>query len=82
MIWPSDDSNDVERIDIMSGAMPAYPLAVFSNHVSACPNDQVKGSRLKNNGLLLPYRLNGANADTTGLIGDFQSARISLEELN
>lgn len=195
MIWPSDDSDAVERLDIMSGAMLAYPLAVFSNHVSACPNDQirrntplemrhdvcdfgalgyelditklsdgelaaikaniaeykkqrelilfgqfrrllpfdenevswcvtdgsqslvgfyrklaqpntsifdylklpfadedkrylvdskhqVKGSWLKNNGLLLPYQFNGANADTAGLIGDFQSARISLEELN
>ena len=38
--------------------------------------------KCQNNGLLLPYRFNGANADTAGLIGDFQSARISLEELN
>lgn len=38
--------------------------------------------KCQNNGLLLPYQFNGANADTAGLIGDFQSARISLEELN
>ncbi|EEJ71070.1 alpha-galactosidase [Lactobacillus ultunensis] len=41
-IWPSDDSDACERLDIMSGTMLAYPLSTFSNHVSAVPNDQVK----------------------------------------
>lgn len=41
-IWPSDDSDAAERLDIMSGTMLAYPLSVFSNHVSAVPNGQVK----------------------------------------
>ncbi|TVU93719.1 alpha-galactosidase [Lactobacillus gasseri] len=41
-IWPSDDSDAVERLDIMSGTLLAYPLSTFSNHVSAVPNDQVK----------------------------------------
>jgi alpha-galactosidase len=41
-IWPSDDSDACERLDIMSGTMLAYPLSTFSNHVSAIPNDQVK----------------------------------------
>ena len=41
-IWPSDDSDAVERLDIMSGTLLAYPLSTFSNNVSAVPNDQVK----------------------------------------
>lgn len=41
-IWPSDDSDAAERLDIMSGTLLAYPLSTFSNHVSAVPNDQVK----------------------------------------
>lgn len=41
-IWPSDDSDAVERLDIMTGTLLAYPLSTFSNHVSAVPNDQVK----------------------------------------
>ncbi len=41
-IWPSDDSDAAERLDIMTGTMLAYPLSVFSNHVSAVPNGQVK----------------------------------------
>lgn len=41
-IWPSDDSDAVERLDTMSGTLLAYPLSTFSNHVSAVPNDQVK----------------------------------------
>ncbi|KRM40521.1 alpha-galactosidase [Lactobacillus hamsteri DSM 5661 = JCM 6256] len=41
-IWPSDDSDASERLDIMSGTMLAYPLSVFSNHVSAVPNGQVR----------------------------------------
>lgn len=39
-IWPSDDSDAGERLDILTGTMLAYPLSVFSNHVSAVPNDQ------------------------------------------
>ncbi|WP_057823716.1 alpha-galactosidase [Lapidilactobacillus concavus] len=41
-IWPSDDSDAVERLSILSGTTLAYPLSSFSNHVSAVPNDQVK----------------------------------------
>ena len=41
-IWPSDDSDAAERLDIMSGTLLAYPLSTFSNHVSAVPNDQIK----------------------------------------
>lgn len=41
-IWPSDDSDALERLDIMQGTLLAYPLSTFSNHVSAVPNDQVK----------------------------------------
>lgn len=41
-IWPSDDSDSAERLDIMQGTLLAYPLSTFSNHVSAVPNDQVK----------------------------------------
>lgn len=40
-IWPSDDSDAAERLDIMSGTLLAYPLSTFSNHVSAIPNGQV-----------------------------------------
>ncbi len=39
-IWPSDDSDAVERLSILSGTTLAYPLSAFSNHVSAVPNDQ------------------------------------------
>lgn len=39
-IWPSDDSDAGERLDIMSGTLLAYPLSTFSNHVSAVPNHQ------------------------------------------
>ncbi|WP_308554766.1 alpha-galactosidase [uncultured Lactobacillus sp.] len=39
-IWPSDDSDAGERLDIMSGTLLAYPLSAFSNHVSAVPNHQ------------------------------------------
>lgn len=39
-IWPSDDSDSGERLDIMSGTLLAYPLSTFSNHVSAIPNHQ------------------------------------------
>lgn len=41
-IWPSDDSDAAERLDIMQGTSLAYPLSVFSNHVSAVPNGQVR----------------------------------------
>ncbi|MBP2058232.1 alpha-galactosidase [Lactobacillus colini] len=40
-IWPSDDSDAVERLDIMQGTLLAYPLSTFSNHVSDIPNGQV-----------------------------------------
>lgn len=40
-IWPSDDSDAVERLSILTGTTLAYPLSSFSNHVSAAPNDQV-----------------------------------------
>lgn len=41
-IWPSDDSDAVERLSIQRGTLLAYPLSTFSNHVSASPNHQVK----------------------------------------
>lgn len=41
-IWPSDDSDAVERLDILTGTLLAYPMSTFSNHVSAVPNDQLK----------------------------------------
>lgn len=40
-MWPSDDSDAVERLSILSGTAMAYPLSAFSNHVSAVPNAQV-----------------------------------------
>ncbi|MFV0560334.1 MAG: alpha-galactosidase [Enterococcus sp.] len=40
-IWPSDDSDAVERLSIQSGTLLGYPLSSFSNHVSASPNHQV-----------------------------------------
>ncbi len=40
-MWPSDDSDAVERLGILTGTTLAYPLAAFSNHVSAVPNAQV-----------------------------------------
>lgn len=40
-IWPSDDSDAVERLAIQSGTLLGYPLSSFSNHVSAAPNHQV-----------------------------------------
>lgn len=40
-IWPSDDSDAVERLAILTGTALAYPLSAFSNHVSAVPNGQV-----------------------------------------
>ena len=40
-IWPSDDSDAVERLSILSGTLLAYPLSTFSNHISASPNHQV-----------------------------------------
>lgn len=40
-IWPSDDSDAVERLDIMTGTLLAYPLSTFVNHVSAVPNEQI-----------------------------------------
>ncbi|MDT2757214.1 alpha-galactosidase [Enterococcus asini] len=40
-IWPSDDSDGVERLSIQSGTLAGYPLSTFSNHVSANPNHQV-----------------------------------------
>lgn len=41
-IWPSDDTDAAERLDILTGTMLAYPLSAFSNHVSAAPNDQIQ----------------------------------------
>lgn len=40
-IWPSDDSDAVERLAIQSGTLLGYPLSSFSNHISAVPNHQV-----------------------------------------
>lgn len=40
-IWPSDDSDAVERLQIQTGTLLGYPMSSFSNHVSACPNHQV-----------------------------------------
>ncbi|MFS0925990.1 alpha-galactosidase [Enterococcus durans] len=40
-IWPSDDSDAVERLSIQTGTLLGYPLSSFSNHVSATPNHQV-----------------------------------------
>lgn len=39
-IWPSDDSDAIERLSILTGTTLAYPLSSFSNHLSAIPNDQ------------------------------------------
>ena len=39
-IWPSDDSDAVERLHLLTGTTLAYPLSAFSNHVSASPNHQ------------------------------------------
>ena len=41
-IWPSDDSDAVERLAIQTGTLLGYPLSTFSNHVSASPNHQVQ----------------------------------------
>ncbi|MGM0341559.1 alpha-galactosidase [Enterococcus sp. AZ007] len=41
-IWPSDDSDPIERLAIQSGTLLGYPLSSFSNHVSAAPNHQVR----------------------------------------
>lgn len=41
-IWPSDDSDAVERLKIQSGTLLGYPLSSFSNHVSASPNHQIE----------------------------------------
>ena len=41
-IWPSDDSDAIERLTIQSGTLLGYPLSSFSNHVSASPNHQVR----------------------------------------
>ncbi len=41
-IWPSDDSDAIERLKIQAGTLLAYPLSSFSNHISASPNHQVK----------------------------------------
>lgn len=41
-IWPSDDSDAVERLAIQSGTLLGYPLSSFSNHVSAVPNHQIQ----------------------------------------
>ncbi|MGL9730108.1 alpha-galactosidase [Enterococcus sp. DIV0756] len=41
-IWPSDDSDPIERLAIQSGTLLGYPLSSFSNHVSAAPNHQVQ----------------------------------------
>lgn len=40
-IWPSDTSDGLERLSILSGTLAGYPLSSFSNHVSASPNHQV-----------------------------------------
>ena len=40
-IWPSDDSDAIERLSIQSGTLLAYPLSSFSNHVSVSPNHQI-----------------------------------------
>ncbi|WP_239256301.1 alpha-galactosidase [Listeria ilorinensis] len=40
-IWPSDDSDAVERLAIQSGTLLGYPLSSFSNHVSTSPNHQM-----------------------------------------
>ncbi|WP_430610341.1 alpha-galactosidase [Enterococcus sp. DIV0876] len=40
-IWPSDDSDAVERLTIQTGTLLGYPMSSFSNHVSASPNHQV-----------------------------------------
>lgn len=40
-IWPSDDSDALERLTIQTGTVLGYPLSTFSNHVSASPNHQV-----------------------------------------
>lgn len=74
----------------LGGTLPAVILAVFLTqlfwrfgiHGTLLVNCHIIPPKCQNNGLLLPYQFNGANADTAGLIGDFQSARISLEELN
>ncbi|MER2001603.1 MAG: alpha-galactosidase [Carnobacterium inhibens] len=41
-IWPSDDSDAIERLTIQTGTLLGYPLSTFSNHVSASPNHQVE----------------------------------------
>ncbi|WP_099223778.1 alpha-galactosidase [Listeria costaricensis] len=40
-IWPSDNSDAVERLAIQSGTLLGYPLSSFSNHVSTSPNHQI-----------------------------------------
>ncbi|WP_282709393.1 alpha-galactosidase [Ligilactobacillus sp. Marseille-Q7487] len=39
-IWPSDNSDATERLDILTGTVLGYPLSSFSSHITASPNHQ------------------------------------------
>lgn len=39
-VWPSDDTDPVERISIQLGSSLAYPASAMGAHVSAVPNHQ------------------------------------------
>lgn len=40
MIWASDDTDPIERLEIQQGLSHLYPLSVISAHVSAAPHQQ------------------------------------------
>lgn len=74
----------------LGGTLPTVILAVFltqlfwrSVSTAHCSSTQsYHPAKVSEQRSVATYRFNGANADTAGLIDDFQSARISLEELN
>ena len=42
LIWASDNTDAIERLNIQFGTTTAYPLSTISNHVSIAPNHQTK----------------------------------------
>ncbi len=40
MIWTSDDTDPIERLEIQQGMSQLYPLSTISAHVSAAPHQQ------------------------------------------
>ena len=72
LIWCSDNTDAIDRIDIQYGTSFCYPMSAISAHVSACPNHQT--------GRSTPFHTRGVVALTGNFGYELDPGKLSKEE--